>query len=340
MTNTLIPEPDIQKLIAAVAKEIEQGTARIQQAYQAEVLRTSWNIGRVICETVTFDEGRTLHNGAIINRLVEQFKRPDTFFYNVIKFYRLYPVLPRTHLSWTHYQTLISVDNSSERKRLEQKAVRENLSVKDFRAYVSGNRAAPRLVDVAGAGKIKYTRGMLYHYRLMQEGPEQAENGRLLVDIGFSIERDVRDPLTKSLHTGLIVRAVKETKDFSVNIAPYSTDRLYTYQAFVKRVVDGDTLVLKIDLGFRTHVTHKIRLRAIDAPEITTKLGRQARIFVQELIGRNPKVVIKSYKDDKYGRYLVDVFVGPRGMDAEAIAREGVYLNQLLLDKGLAVLMK
>lgn len=70
--------------------------------------------------------------------------------------------------------------------------------------------------------------------------------------------------------------------------------------------------------------------------------------------------IIKTHKDDKYGRYLVDVFYvppsnkmadAPRSPKGEAgvtsetwdpvkVAAEGKYLNQELLNERLAVIWK
>ncbi len=47
-------------------------------------------------------------------------------------------------------------------------------------------------------------------------------------------------------------------------------------------------------------------------------------------------VVIRSHRTDKYARYLADVFYMPGEGDAHVVAKEGVCLNQELLDKRLA----
>lgn len=338
MTQDPIPVPDYQQLIEAVAAEITQGVARLRQSYTAELVRTSWNIGRVITEISGPDDGRSPRNAAIVARLAANFKRPEAFFYNVIKFYRLYPTLPRTNLTWSHYVLLMSIADPRARRQLEQKASRENIGAKDLRAYITVKKDSIPLITSTKSDQLKYTRGELYHYRTMQ-APTQFEAGRILLDVGFHIEHDVVASDSQSQRSGYIARAVKEGEDYGVRLVLPKPELLYTYQAFVNRVVDGDTLLLRVDLGFRTHVTEKVRLRGIDCPEISTALGRKARIFVQELIDQNPWIVIKTYKDDKYGRYLVDVFTGPKDQDAQTIARQGQYLNQTLLDKGLAVLM-
>ena len=43
------------------------------------------------------------------------------------------------------------------------------------------------------------------------------------------------------------------------------------FQARVKRVVDGDTLDLDIDLGFHITLRERVRLMGIDTPETRTR---------------------------------------------------------------------
>jgi micrococcal nuclease len=78
----------------------------------------------------------------------------------------------------------------------------------------------------------------------------------------------------------------------------------------VPRVIDGDTLDVVIDLGFNLTIKQRIRLKGIDTPEITfvdknnRHLGEAAKVYVLEWLEENPKLRIKTYKDDKYGRIL------------------------------------
>lgn len=121
-----------------------------------------------------------------------------------------------------------------------------------------------------------------------------------------------------------------------------------------------------IDTGFDGTLEEKLRLRGIDCPELGTPAGDKAKKFVEKLLPVGSSIVIHSEKTrtEKWGRFLADVFyfgkdssqntLRPRGdqqgaraegylsadsMPEEIIA-EGVYLNQELLDKGLAVRME
>ena len=94
---------------------------------------------------------------------------------------------------------------------------------------------------------------------------------------------------------------------------------MYTYAAKLIEVIDGDTVDLLIDLGFGVHVKERCRLYGIDAPEMPTDAGRNAKSRLESLIGavtvdlhvqtvkmpRRPKE-----KTDKYGRYLAVLYDG------------------------------
>ena len=116
----------------------------------------------------------------------------------------------------------------------------------------------------------------------------------------------------------------------------HPTDSLYTYKAIVERVIDGDTLLLRIDLGFQVWKEQRVRLASIDTPEKDTKEGRKAFEYVRDILARVEFVVIKTNKIDIYGRYVAHVFYSFGQTDKEKIFTEGRYLSQELLDRGLA----
>lgn len=83
----------------------------------------------------------------------------------------------------------------------------------------------------------------------------------------------------------------------------------YEYPVTVIRVKDGDSLILKIDLGFKTFVEKDIRLFGIDAPEKrgkTKDAGIAAKKHLAYLLKKHAPITIKTLKDKtgKYGRYL------------------------------------
>lgn len=103
---------------------------------------------------------------------------------------------------------------------------------------------------------------------------------------------------------------------------------MYTYEAKVIRVVDGDTVDLDIDLGFHTRVIKRIRLSFINAPERHTDLGKRSKDFLLKSIPEGSKVIIKTQLDstDKYGRVLGEIFA-PDQISS---------INKLMVDGGFA----
>lgn len=57
---------------------------------------------------------------------------------------------------------------------------------------------------------------------------------------------------------------------------------LWTYRAKFVRAVDGDTVVMTLDLGFRVAATHSIRLAGVDAPEMFTGTDREEGIEARD----------------------------------------------------------
>ena len=110
---------------------------------------------------------------------------------------------------------------------------------------------------------------------------------------------------------------------------------MYEYRATIRRVVDGDTVDVTLDLGFNILYNSRIRLLGIDTPESRTRdleekaRGLAAKDRVKELCPVGSSVILKTTKDGrgKFGRILGEIFVS------------GVVqsINQLLVEEGHAV---
>ena len=86
-----------------------------------------------------------------------------------------------------------------------------------------------------------------------------------------------------------------------------------------------------MDLGFGLTAVQRFRFRGLDAPEADTKRGIAAKKFLVDQMKKiKGRVILKAETPDKYGRYLADVWI-PKAGDLEDI-----YLNQKLIDEGLA----
>lgn len=109
---------------------------------------------------------------------------------------------------------------------------------------------------------------------------------------------------------------------------------LYTYKCRVSRVIDGDTVVADIDLGFHIAMQRVVRLLDYNAPEIGGHAktpeelaeGKRAAANLSELVtGHDLIVQTRLDRTDKYGRVL-----GRFWRDEEDIL-SGVSINGLMI---------
>jgi micrococcal nuclease len=107
---------------------------------------------------------------------------------------------------------------------------------------------------------------------------------------------------------------------------------VYQYKAIVIRVVDGDTVVLDIDLGYNVWINESCRLSGINTPELTSTDADEkakamvAKKFLAKMLKVKQEVTINSKALDKYRRPLVEILVS--GMSKS--------VNQKMIDSGLA----
>ena len=110
----------------------------------------------------------------------------------------------------------------------------------------------------------------------------------------------------------------------------------YKYRASLVRVIDGDTIVVNIDLGLGVWVCNQyLRLYGIDTPELRgqeREAGLRARQFVCHAL-KCSEIVIETHKGDskgKYGRWLATVWYKP------VLTDKFTNLNSALVDDGQA----
>jgi micrococcal nuclease len=112
---------------------------------------------------------------------------------------------------------------------------------------------------------------------------------------------------------------------------------MYAYKATIVRVIDGDTVVLDIDLGFKIHHISPCRLAGINAPELNSKDEKvrlaaiASKEYLMTLLPEETEVVIVSRKLDKYGRPVVNIW---------QIQNKQKFVNHLMIDAGHATIYK
>jgi micrococcal nuclease len=106
------------------------------------------------------------------------------------------------------------------------------------------------------------------------------------------------------------------------------------YEYHVKeiiKIVDGDTVDLVLDLGFSTFVQQRLRLKGIDTPELSSTneseriIANEAKGYVSVWLINQKKLTVKTFKDDKYGRIIAEIY-----------GDDSLCLNKILIDNGYA----
>ena len=120
----------------------------------------------------------------------------------------------------------------------------------------------------------------------------------------------------------------------------------YQFPVVITRIVDGDTVDARIDMGFKIIYEERIRLLGIDTPESFTSnkkekvLGLAAKARIKELIAsanvlpkkRGKKdIILKTSKHGKgkFGRILGEIWINTN-------TGEGINVNEQLIEEGHA----
>ena len=282
------------------------------------------------------------YGGEVVEKLANDLDVSDTLLYQCLQGYRAFKILyARTisfPLTWAHYRAAMRIADERERLALVEQAAKEDWNSREMEVVVRNRRWAKRISgpdDKKPAPLPLVCLGPFYTYKVIQPESIHSQSKEMLLDMGFgyvvemSLFPKVRFPV-ETIVTGV------QDKFTLIKAEAADEESLYTYKAYVRSVIDGDTLKLEFELGFGGRRRETIRLNYIDCPEMDTPEGRAAKKFVEKELSACEFITVKSIRtrQEKWGRYLGDVFFQRKGKGPL------IYLNQLLLDKGHAVRVK
>lgn len=179
MNKLSAPDP----LFHAISELIQQARQQVQRSVNAAMVQTYWHIGKIIIEHEQQGESRAAYGKQqlqqLSHRLTAEFGKgfDATNLRNMRQFYAAYPIRDalRLELSWTHYRTLIRIENPSARDWYTQEAITQNWSA----------RALERQI------------GVLYYERLLaskERPPVEAEAQVHTTALVMSPQDYLRDP--------------------------------------------------------------------------------------------------------------------------------------------------
>ena len=119
---------------------------------------------------------------------------------------------------------------------------------------------------------------------------------------------------------------------------------MYEYRCTIRRVVDGDTVDVDINLGFDVILANqRIRLFGMDTPESRTRdliekqYGNLAKHYVEAMMPVGSSQTLETVKDDskgKYGRILGKFVVTDHQSDTPNV---DAYIHDIMVREHLAV---
>ena len=99
------------------------------------------------------------------------------------------------------------------------------------------------------------------------------------------------------------------------------------YRATLERIIDGDTIDVLLDLGFKVFTLQRLRLLYIDTPERGQPGYLEATHELAELLnptGRLQPLIVHTIRRDGFGRWLATVWIA--GSDAS--------INEQMIQRG------
>ncbi len=116
---------------------------------------------------------------------------------------------------------------------------------------------------------------------------------------------------------------------------------MFQYEATIKRVIDGDTLLLDVDLGFHVRIETTVRLARVNTPDLVNYglngIEDKAAAYVIQHCPPGSVCVVNISRAEKYGRWLADLLFQPGETDRKKILENPRVLNDELVRNGLAV---
>lgn len=298
-----------------------------------------WTIGKRLIQDEQQGESRAAYGQKTLNRLAEDlnnlygkgFGRANLKYMR--QFYKAYKKSEIiSNLNWSHYKILLQIEDKKLRNELEGKIVRSRWSQRQLAEYVRELMGSTKPLSSDKKLKRPLGRvGIIQTRRVFQSGQE-----KVFIDLGFKIWLKA----TLNEMQGLKNKTLLEQnhKYSAKRIKPYigSRKNMYVYKANLDHVIDGDTIVVLIDCGLDTCIQQSLRLRAVNALPLSEPDGIKAKIALGKLFNKVDSFLIKTSKRDKYARLVADVILPISRQIAPDTMENGLYLNQELLDRGLA----
>jgi len=127
-----------QQVLEDIKFILQRGLGRAYKAVDNLKVQTYWQVGeRIVREELQHKE-RADYGKEIIKGLSSDLKVSERNVYNMVEFYRIYPILQTVsaELSWSHYVELLSIVDKEERIFYEVSSIKNSWGVRELRRRI------------------------------------------------------------------------------------------------------------------------------------------------------------------------------------------------------------
>jgi endonuclease YncB( thermonuclease family) len=289
-------------------------------------LYTNWRIGERIHKEEQHASDRADYGTRLLDTLSDRLNRKygKGFSRRNLAYMRLFHrsyKLAEVHyeLTWGHYQRLLGVADERKRRDLERQALAEHLTERQLRDLT--RRRPPRAP--------KRPEGRLDTHATVRKTDLRGRR-HVHFDLGFGVYVDDLFDNYPQARRHPVFHIPANGK----NVEPGKPGDLYLYRATPERVVDADTIVLQVHLGFGIIKRDRFRLRSVNMPELSETAGKRLSTWIRKRLHDCDPLVVRTHGNDRYARYLADILYLPGERDAEKVLKNGRHLNAELLRLG------
>ncbi|WP_407364280.1 DUF1016 domain-containing protein (plasmid) [Pseudomonas luteola] len=241
-----------EHLIGQLSDLIRQSRERAIRAVDTVQVQTCWEIGRHILEFEQGGEVRAKYGKRLLSNLARSLTREfgkgfdERNLRNMRGFYQAFPIwnAVRTELSWTHYRTLLRVENASARQWYMSEAAQQNWSSRALERQI-GTLYYERLLSSQDRKAVQEEAEL--NFEALNKSPREFVRDPVLLEFlgmpnaGAFLEKDLEQALIDQLQGFLLElgkgfafvarqqRISTESKDFYIDLVFYN----YILKCFV-----------------------------------------------------------------------------------------------------------
>ncbi|MDO8580180.1 MAG: thermonuclease family protein [Candidatus Omnitrophota bacterium] len=349
MPQSITPKTAYQTLLRDIRAEMERGIRKVEELFERQKVLSHWAIGRKINAYFKTHQPPRGTIGQFYLGMAKDLDMNNRTLEQCEQFFRYFPKL-ETHpnLKWSHYRFLLVEPDPAKREAWIRRIKKEKIPADQLRLILMPASKNEGLPDIDLKNPV---RGKLYTYRILRAQDIDNFDVPWFVDLGFAARKEAPD--SKGALNNKYFYASEKTEgeeaegtegpegpEYRLKAVNAKAEELFTFHGILRRVIDGDTLLVAIDQGFSYWNEQRLRLKGIDAPELDTLAGQRAKKWLEDELKHSKHLVVKTYKTDQWDRYLVDAFYLPKEKDMALVAAQGVWLNGRMVEEGIAKIWK